>query len=226
MRIIGRWAARALPVIISAALGVAVTAGPASASAGHQWNQDLAVQVCTTNTYNGHNQCLNLWNNNQASGAPIKYYHVNPYEANTENNWLSVVQGSVVGSNCGQPGQPNCWPFVTGSGYNSRYNNDPVYTFSYLANETMCIDQSAYNPGSDIGNLEIEPCGLSSAPSSQLFVYTGSGFLVGAYATNRGYQYGYRNYPVWVASVNGDWLDGAQAVMSNANANAFTFFPG
>ena len=216
MRITRRWAARALPVIITAALGVAITAGPASAQGPNQ--------ICTAHTYNGHNQCLNLWNDNEVPNAPIKYYHRDPNGNNPENLWAPSLQGYVVGSNCGQPGQRRCWPFVTGSGYNAQYNGAGVWVFAFFNNQNYCMDQGAYNATYDTGYLEIQGCGPTD-PTMQYFVSTGSSFLVGVYATDVGYVYGgHRNFPVWVASVNSNWLDGAQAVMSNANANAFFFF--
>jgi hypothetical protein len=212
MRIFRRWAVMALPVIIGAALVLGITAGPASAGGPNNF--------CTPSTYNGNHQCLNLWFNNQSDRAPIKYYH---YGNIPNNNWGYASRPNVVGENCGQPGQEACWPFATGSGYNSRYNNDLVYQFYYWNNPYYCMDQGNYNPSSDSGDLMIRECGPALA-QYQLFVLSGADYLVAVQATNRGYAYGYRNHPVWIASVGGNYTDGASAVLSGSYAGALDFY--
>lgn len=198
----------ALPVIIAAALSAGIAAGPASAHSGPD-KQSGPDNICTTFTYNGTHQCLNLWNNNQSDGAPIKYYHFGGN--NLENKWEIEFYRYVVGTNC----TSNCWPFTPGSGYNATYNGDPVEVYMYWDDHNYCMDQGAYNPQSDSGNLEIQGC---IGSDDQLFVYTAYDFQVAVGATNVGYAYGYRNHPVWIASVGGNWGDSKQAVLSNSNA--------
>lgn len=210
MRIIRRRAVIALPVIIAAALGVSLAATPASAQGYGPDN------ICTPATHNGTHQCLNLWNNNQSSGAPIKYWQYG--NNNPENKWEVEFTGRyVVGTNC----TSNCWPFAPGSGYNSRYNGNPVEVYMYWNNHDYCMDQSAYSPQGDSGPLEIQPC---FGDPEQLFVYTSYDYQVAVWATNSGYSYGYRNHPVWISGAGGNYSNGASAVLSNSGAEALALY--
>jgi hypothetical protein len=146
----------ALLPIVAAVLGVFMLVSPARA-------QSYPDNVCT----DGPGQCLNLWGNNQNSGALVKWYHYGNSGGN--NDWDITVIGHVIGVNCTN----NCWPFYPGSGLNARYNGNDVVKFAYWKNKSYCADQTNYDSGTDYGNLEIQPC--AGNEDYQIFVWSGYG---------------------------------------------------
>jgi hypothetical protein len=172
----------------------------------------LITNICTAVTYNGNHQCLNLWNNNKNDGAGIRYYHHG--SGNIENQWAPADDGAVVGVNCGQPGQPICWPFTTGSGMNAKYNGDNVYVFEYGQSPTFCMDQGAYSSSYHTGNMRLWQC-LNN--SNQQFVWTGSDYNVNVGATNRQWAQdgNQNNIPVWTSNLSTNVADGKLVVMSH-----------
>lgn len=163
-----------------------------------------AYQVCRQDTVP--HACLNLYNNNQTDAAKIVYWQYE--QPNTNSDWAINLLGNVIGNNCGQPGQRQCWPFITGSGWNGTYNGRPVYRFVYAPaglSTNWCADDGQYNAHLHGGLLYLWECHPLTDPniSFQEFVFSGASWLVSVQPTNAEYAAnGNRYNPVWLADLS------------------------
>jgi hypothetical protein len=192
-----RWSFLVAVLSAITVLGIGFTTAPKALA------QSFPDNVCTP----GPGQCLNLWDNDQNTGAPVKWYHYR--NSGGYNNWDVQVVGTVVGDNC----ESDCYPFALGSELNSRYNGDDVLRFAYWNNTYYIADQSDYSTAIKEGNLEIAP---EDGSKYQLFVWSGEGYLIAVGASNAQFAYdGTPNVPVWLGGTGGNTGNGAQVTMSN-----------
>lgn len=213
------WAAILAAITITAGAVLAVT--PSRAAAYHAVPY---FQVCRQDKTP--HACLNLWNGNQTDGAKIVYYQYT--QPNLDSDWAVSELGTVIGSNCGQQGQPACWPFITGSGFNAKYNGRPVYRFVFAPaglSTTWCADDGQYSTLNHGGLLYLWECHALTDPniSFQEFVLSGSSWLVSVQPTNQEYAAsGLANAPVWLADL-GTTVNGAPVDNNHVSSGPWGF---
>jgi hypothetical protein len=170
--------------------------------------------ICHDNG-NGTQSCLNNTAGYASSNNPIQYWAYGT-QGEPNNDWNIGAEGTVVGTNCS-----SCWPFVTGSGLNAKYNGDPVYEFVWSQNTDYCADALDYYTPSQYGNLLLEECGPSS---SQWYVYSSSHFLVAVNASNSQYnKYHVYQQPVWLGADNDNTNNGQPVWISPSVDNSETY---
>ena len=143
-----------------------------------QYSENAAI--CTQDQ----DQCINNWGGG-GSGTLLRFYQ---YSESIANNWWNWwYEGKVT-----LPGDPNPWPFTSGSGVNNDYQGNAVWKFGFSPNRTQqgsgnCIDQGLFS-----GNYShlrtngcVSPTGQTQTSSKyQYFVQDGNGRLIAVEATN------------------------------------------
>ena len=108
--------------VSAVAAGTVAAAGPAQAAFS-------STAIC----YNNH--CWNNWNGNTGLGNQIKFYNYNSGTI-VNSGWQIKFIGYVSESG-------NVWPFVNGSGQNTRYNGAPVYQMKWNPDQAVCASKGA-----------------------------------------------------------------------------------
>lgn len=147
----------AVIVVIGIVTGIGIPAAQASLRIPAGTLQGIR-QVCTTGLPKS-DQCLNNWDAAKEDNNPVKWYS----SGAIYNDWGLYIQGIVIGTNCGKSGQPQCWPFITGSDQNAKYDNQIVYGFAWYEATTgkvtgYCLDSGNYSAAEAYGFMKVYGC--------------------------------------------------------------------